>query len=142
MAQLHQELEDLPSLLSHQENPSSNLNRDVGRCRTCCNRWSTGNPLPHALENENDQNAESRGQNTSAEEAGEGSSDQPSPPGSLFTDDPLLPKTLLLYVDWKLIEVYGDTMHDNDSSHLDGGMADDSSKRKFIVHTYLGRVRA
>eukprot|EP00957_Ditylum_brightwellii_P040325 3051828-Ditylum_brightwellii.AAC.1 len=86
-----------PPLLPCHENLSSALNRDV----------------------------ESRGSNTDAEEAGEGSSDQPSPPGSLFTDDPLLPKTLLLPVNQKLIKVYGDNMHNNDGSHLNISVADD-----------------
>eukprot|EP00957_Ditylum_brightwellii_P028225 2131696-Ditylum_brightwellii.AAC.1 len=103
-AQLRQELEDLPPSRHTLHQSINMLNKLL--CGTCCSRWSMGNPLPHALENENDQNAESRGSSTNADEAGEGSSDQPSQPGSLFTDDPLLPKTLLLPVDRKLIEVY------------------------------------
>eukprot|EP00957_Ditylum_brightwellii_P093174 7093874-Ditylum_brightwellii.AAC.1 len=86
-----------------------------------------GNPLPHALENKNDWNAESRGNTPNAEEVGEGSSDQTSPSGSLFTKDPLLPKTLFLSVNWKLIKVYSDIVHDNDSSHLNGGVTDDKA---------------
>eukprot|EP00957_Ditylum_brightwellii_P173520 13211044-Ditylum_brightwellii.AAC.1 len=44
-------MEDLPTLLTRQHEPLKcpELNRDVGRCGTCCSRQSTGNPLPSTL---------------------------------------------------------------------------------------------
>eukprot|EP00957_Ditylum_brightwellii_P042418 3212013-Ditylum_brightwellii.AAC.1 len=61
----------------------------------------------------------------------EASSSPPAPPESVFSDNPLLPKDLLSPVDCKLIAVYGDTIHDNDGSHMHGGISDDGDWQKY-----------
>eukprot|EP00957_Ditylum_brightwellii_P157700 12003318-Ditylum_brightwellii.AAC.1 len=56
------------------------------------------------------------------EVARDGTSSPSSSPESTYQDDPLLPKSSLSPVDCELIEVYGDTLHDNDGSHLCSGI--------------------
>eukprot|EP00957_Ditylum_brightwellii_P022386 1688900-Ditylum_brightwellii.AAC.1 len=48
------------------------------------------------------------------------------PRDSVFTDDPLLSDNQLSVVDRLLISVYGNTIHDNDGSHLSRGMEDNA----------------
>eukprot|EP00957_Ditylum_brightwellii_P193599 14742685-Ditylum_brightwellii.AAC.1 len=92
---------------------------------------SSGNPLNTIWPS--DRNADvGQGQISSGEEeAREGSSSLSSPPGSVFTDDPLLPKSLLSPMDHKLIKVSGNTIHDNDGSHLAGGISDDDKWQQY-----------
>eukprot|EP00957_Ditylum_brightwellii_P186304 14184653-Ditylum_brightwellii.AAC.1 len=64
------------------------------------------------------------------DDAGEGTSSTQQG-GSVFTDNPLFPNNQLTAADRLLISVYGDTVHNNDGSHLDGRIGDDKDWQQY-----------
>eukprot|EP00957_Ditylum_brightwellii_P096011 7314972-Ditylum_brightwellii.AAC.1 len=58
----------------------------------------------------------------SVEEAGERSSPSSTLTRSVFRNSPLLPIRFLPRVDPKLIDMHGDTIHENDASHMAGNI--------------------
>eukprot|EP00957_Ditylum_brightwellii_P101409 7728389-Ditylum_brightwellii.AAC.1 len=91
-------------------------------CSNCCVRKSSGNPLNTIQPSNGNANVGPGLSSKGVKEAGEDASSQSAPPGFVFSDDPLLLKDLLSPVDCKLIAVYGHTIHDNDGSHMNGGI--------------------
>eukprot|EP00957_Ditylum_brightwellii_P204671 15340358-Ditylum_brightwellii.AAC.1 len=86
-----------------------------------------GNSLTTSTKNDNidiDEENQDRDDNISGDDdAGEGTSSV-QPAESIFTDDPLLLDNQLMAADRLLISVYGDTIHDNDGSHMSGRIVD------------------